>query len=274
VLGLVRLRRMVGDLRAAMAYRLAVERALPLLRESEDACSRRLADCLLSVQQQQASVEERGWIERIERLRGELLESPREISIRFYCGLPPGDETGRIVTRTIGESCRRTSIPRVWGSLLFRLVREFRPAECIELGTSLGLSAAYVAAALEVNRQGRLVTLEGAETLASLARENLERLGLTRVEVRVGRHRDTLPPILRERCTLDFAYIDADHGEEATVQYFEDLQPLVCKGGLIVLDDLHWSPGMERAWSTIAANERLESALDLGRLGICCVRSN
>ena len=43
-----------------------------------------------------------------------------------------------------------------------RLVRELRPHSCLELGTGVGVSAGYQAAAMELNGVGRLLTLDGS----------------------------------------------------------------------------------------------------------------
>ena len=61
---------------------------------------------------------------------------------------------------------------------------------------------------------GALVTLEGADSLAAIARRNLERLGRSNVRVVIGRFEDTLAGVLRELGTLDYAFIDGHHDEK------------------------------------------------------------
>jgi predicted O-methyltransferase YrrM len=51
---------------------------------------------------------------------------------------------------------------------LFKLVRTLQPATIVELGTCIGISAAYQAAAQQINHRGRIVTLEGSSTRAAL----------------------------------------------------------------------------------------------------------
>ena len=41
----------------------------------------------------------------------------------------------------VGEACRQYSKSPLWAGLLFRLVRAYRPAVCIELGTCLGVAS-------------------------------------------------------------------------------------------------------------------------------------
>jgi predicted O-methyltransferase YrrM len=47
-----------------------------------------------------------------------------------------------------------SSKSRNWALLLYHLLRRFRPTSCVELGTCLGLSGAYQAAALKSNGAG------------------------------------------------------------------------------------------------------------------------
>lgn len=184
---------------------------------------------------------------------------------------PPPERDGRAVVRELADHHRRTSVPETYGLLLFRLVRELHPSVALELGTSLGISAAYQAAALELNEQGRLVTLEGAPALAERARANLDRLGLRRVEVRSGRFQDLLEPTLRELGRAGFAFVDGHHDGPATVAYSELMLPRLAEGAVVVFDDIAWSPGMRRAWERIRAHGAVRVAFKLGRMGVCCV---
>ena len=50
---------------------------------------------------------------------------------------------------------------------------------------------------------------------------------------------------------LDFIFIDGNHREEATINYFKQLLPLIHNDSLMVFDDVHWSKGMENAWHSM-----------------------
>jgi predicted O-methyltransferase YrrM len=155
------------------------------------------------------------------------------------------------------------------GLLLFRLVREFAPVSCLELGTSIGFSAAFQAAALELNGSGRLLTLERKPMLVELARNHFAWLGLSRVAVREGRFQDTLGDALKEMTPIDFAFIDGHHDEQATFEYFDRIHGALAASAVLVFDDIKWSEGMERAWSRISSDHRVGIAADLGNIGVC-----
>ena len=227
-----------------------------------------------------ATPEEEQWTERIEGLRSELEASGEELEFQDFgagsaTSQPSAEEAARGVTvrRTVGDICRHASKRQPWAGVLFHVIRETRPPACLELGTAVGISAAYQAAALELNGAGRLLSLEGGESLARKADENLTRLGLGhRVELRPGRFADTLPAALEERGPFDYVFVDGHHDESATVDYFRQIAPSVPSGGVMLFDDVDWSEGMSRAWEAIHGDERVAGSAAVGPLGLCSLR--
>lgn len=248
--------------------RVARRRALLRLRDDGDPLARRVADVLAATAGGETTPDERAWIERIERLRADLRASSAPIDTRL--SEYTGDEAHEDVIRpnTLADLVRAKAQPPLWALLLLRLVREFRPATCLELGTGTGISAAYQAAALRLNGRGRLVTIEAAATRVDLARRNFDGLGLGDIDVRLGRFQDVLDDVLRELGEIDFALIDGHHAEQATIDYFHDVAAHLAETSVLVFDDIDWSEGMARAWKAIAADERTTLALDLGRVGL------
>jgi predicted O-methyltransferase YrrM len=249
---------------------IARRRGLRALRERTDEPSRVLARVLDAAAAREASPEERAWFERIERRRADLLASQDELEA--YASEFSGDPDDREVSvRGLAELCEVSSKPRFWAELLFRVVREARPAAVLELGTCVGISAAYQAAALELNGAGRLLTLDAAASRLAVAQAGFDELGLARVETRHGRFEDTLGPALEELGEVALAFVDGHHDEGATIAYWERIAPRLARPALVVFDDIRWSDGMTRAWRAIAADARVELALDLRALGVCVV---
>ena len=224
--------------------------------------------------------EEKVWIDKIEKLRENLNASTTEISLVDY-GAGKSDEhrtqqdmyEGKTVTTTVGEVCRSGSKSPFWSFLLFNLLREFKPAFCIELGTCLGISALYQAVALSLNKAGKIVTIEGAKTLAKYAEQNIETIGLENVRVVAGRFQDVLDEVLNESKLVDFAFIDGHHDEKATMRYFDQIIPFLANQGVVlVFDDISWSPGMKKAWKKIKVDERVKISVDLRKVGICLMK--
>lgn len=224
------------------------------------------------------SAEERRLLAQIEALRGQLLATDHPVTFTDY-GAGSSTATlseaemaeGRPKTLTVADACG-ASKPRRWALLLFHLVREMRPAVCVELGTCVGISGAYQAAALRLNSGGRLITMEGAAPLAELATANFATLGLDNAQVVPGRFQETLDTVLVENAPVDFVFIDGHHDEQATLRYFEQIRPHLSPGAVLLFDDIAWSPGMARAWDTLATSPHVEVALSLGVVGLCVAR--
>ena len=206
------------------------------------------------------------WIDRIEQRRAEFGARTTPVVIEAQPGWPRRELAPRF-------SASVASIHRPWGIFLLRLTRELRPRSSVELGAAIGISAAYQGAALELNGEGLLRTIEGAPPLAELARETLTGLAIGRVEVTEGRFDDVLDQVMANAAPIDFVYMDAGKGREQNVLQFEQLLPHLAPGAAFVMDDIHWSREMRGAWDEIRAHERVGLSVDLWRLGACLMRA-
>ncbi|MBQ2068477.1 MAG: class I SAM-dependent methyltransferase, partial [Paludibacteraceae bacterium] len=91
-------------------------------------------------------------------------------------------------------------------------------------------------------------------------------LRLENIEWQEGNIDDTL--IIHAREKLDIAYVDANHTYAATKRYVNYLLPRMQEKGVIVLDDIHYSEEMERAWQELQADERVTTTMDLYHVGL------
>lgn len=160
------------------------------------------------------------------------------------------------------------------GQLLFRLVLFMgqdgkRPLQILELGTSLGITTAYLASA---DSRNAVETLEGSEAVLEVAKGVWKTLKLENIECHVGNIDDTL--LIHAREKLDLAYVDANHTYEATKRYVSYLLPRMTEKGVIVIDDIHYSEEMERAWNELKADERVTTSMDLFHVGLLFVDSH
>lgn len=247
------------------------------LRRVRDPVASRLATSVVETIEHKIAPEERALIDRIESKRMALIDSDDDLTIiDFGTGEDPSRPaalhgTGVVSKRPVSQLAGRTSKPPFWALLLFKIIREFRPSTCIELGTCLGISAAYQASAQRLNQKGEIITLEGSESLASLAIQNLQELGLENTQVVVGRFIDTLDAVLEENKPIDYVFIDGHHDEKATVAYFEQILPYLAEESIMIFDDISWNLGMRRAWDYIEASDHVKLSLDLHTIGICAL---
>ena len=155
-------------------------------------------------------------------------------------------------------------------TLLHLLVQALRPAQVLELGTNVGISAAYVAAALaEQGDRGRLMTLEASPYRLRIARSLHRELGLVNIDYREGLFDQTLEAALEDVPSIDLAFLDGNHRYEPTVRYFEIVTEKAGDRCLVVLDDIRLSEGMRRAWRDIRRHPGVAIAVDLYSMALC-----
>ncbi|GGE94214.1 O-methyltransferase [Hymenobacter cavernae] len=206
---------------------------------------------------------------RIEAERKALLHRPDSITV---CDFGAGSHTGAGTERRVRDIARTAAKPRKFGQLLFRLVNHFQPRTVLELGTSLGLTTAYLAAA---NSRTRVVTFEGCPQTAAVARETFQNLSLKNVTLVEGNLDNTLAASAKNLGSpVDFVFFDGNHRYEPTVRYFEQLLPFRTEHSLFVFDDIHWSAEMTRAWETIKAHPEVLLTIDLFFVGLVFFRKN
>jgi predicted O-methyltransferase YrrM len=110
--------------------------------------------------------------------------------------------------------------------------------------------------------------MEGCPQTANIASENLKVLNAENVEIKVGDFNDNLPSILKKESEIDFVFIDGNHQEKATINYFETLLPKVHENTMIIFDDIYWSRGMQNAWKKIKQHPQVTLTIDLFWIGL------
>jgi predicted O-methyltransferase YrrM len=205
----------------------------------------------------------------IENRRQELLRNHQQLTVRDFGA---GSHTGAGRQRRIGDIASTAAKPTALAQLLFRLVNHFQPQTILELGTSLGLTTAYLAAA---NSRSRVLTFEGCPNTAAVARQTFEQLQLSNVELVEGNLDDTLAPTLATLTKpLDFAFFDGNHRYEPTLRYFNLCAAYRTERSVFVLDDIHWSSEMERAWGAVQQHPEVRLTIDLFFVGLVFFRRN
>jgi predicted O-methyltransferase YrrM len=170
---------------------------------------------------------------------------------------------------SIREGCEASKDPRP-AALLHLMVREFRPATILELGTNLGISCAYLSDALTASGGGgRLFTLEASPYRLRYARELHGRLGIENVEYREGLFVDTLDAALDEIGAVDMAFVDGHHKYRPTLDYFNQVCRRLAPASVVVFDDIRLTPEMRLAWAEITNDRRVEIVVDLYSIGVC-----
>ncbi len=198
----------------------------------------------------------------IEKLREELLDSDRQIS---FVDFGAGGTKVNVSTKKIKDIARYSAKSDKYGQLLFRLVNHFQPSQVVELGTSLGISAAYLASA---NSQTKVFTIEGSETVSKIAKQNFDQLQLKNVTQIVGNFNEMLPRMLKSIQKIDFVFFDGNHLKEPTLEYFNMCLQNATENSVFIFDDIYWSDEMMQVWNEIQANGKVTVTIDLFFMGL------
>lgn len=202
----------------------------------------------------------------IEGLRSLLLRDNTAVTVTDHGAGSKVESSSR---RTVRSLARHSAVGPATGRLLFRLVHFLKPNTLLELGTSLGISTAYQAAAA---LNARFITIEGCPQTAALAQQHLRQLSLPNVRLLTGTFREKLPEALAGLKRLDYLYLDGDHRRGASLEYFEQCLPYAHADSVFVIADIHWSAEMEEAWEAMRRHPRVSLSVDLFHLGLLSFR--
>ncbi len=121
------------------------------------------------------------------------------------------------------------------GMLLQMLIQMNNCKRVLELGTFAAYSTMWLARALP--KDGYILTIEGRDTHAALAQENIDYAKLPQtIELKVGRAADILKALPDDFEPFDFIFIDAD--KQGYPEYLELSLNLSHSGTIIVLDNV------------------------------------
>lgn len=205
--------------------------------------------------------------QEIELLRGRLQRDKRLLQVT---DLGAGARKGEKLERSVQQVAASALKPRRYAQLLYRLVCRYQPASILELGTSLGITTSYLAAA---NPQARVVTIEGSAAIRQVALGHFAALGLSNIQSLEGNFDDLLPEVLAQMPYVDLAFVDGNHRLEPTLRYFQQLLEKAHNDTILVFDDIHWSAEMERAWAEIKKHPSVRCTVDIFFLGFVFFRS-
>ena len=203
----------------------------------------------------------------VENLRSDLLNEKAIVTIEDFGA---GSSVNKTNTRTIAAIAKNSAKPKKFGQLLFRMIKAYQPETILELGTSLGITTCYLSLAKPT---AKLITMEGATEVAAIAYRNFKKVNAKNIELVTGNFDHTLSTTLGQQTTINFAFIDGNHRQQPTENYFHQLLGKIKNNSILIFDDIHWSEEMEAAWETIKQHPSVRCTVDLFFIGIVFFRS-
>jgi predicted O-methyltransferase YrrM len=206
--------------------------------------------------------------QQLELLRKELLHNEQLIDIKdFGAGSHQIKGNTRMVKDIAATSLSGKSKCRI----LFQLAEHYQCNTILELGTSLGISSSYLAS---TGKDKTVVTLEGDESIASIAKDIHKKAGLSHIKIITGPFYETLSPTLQSMPDINLVFLDGHHQYDATLSYFKQIITKSTSDSIIIIDDIYWSEGMTKAWREISQHAQVSLALDLYDIGIVFLNPN
>jgi len=154
-----------------------------------------------------------------------------------------------------------------YAAITGKLVAYYKPKSVLELGTSLGISTAYLA-----QNNTPVYTIEGSESVLEQAQKVWNNLKLTNINSFSGSFDNLLEEVWPKIEQPAIVFVDGNHTYRATLRYFDYFIDKLKEDSFIVFDDIHWSPGMEQAWEKIIADERVRLSVDVFEMGLVFFR--
>lgn len=199
--------------------------------------------------------------EEIESIRAKLLLTEKVIDVK---DLGAGSRSSLSNKRSVKHIAETALKKPKKAQLLFRFIHYFKPTCILELGTSLGITTAYLAKA---NSKSDVFTVEGSPEIAKIARVNFKKLKVQNVEQSIGNFDDLLANKLKSLKTVDFVFFDGNHQKTPTLNYFESCLQYKNENSIFVFDDIYWSKEMTEAWQEIKTHPEVTVSIDCFEMG-------
>lgn len=200
-------------------------------------------------------------LDKVISLHKELKKSKDKIN---FDEIGAGSKYIRNQQITIGKLIKRSSVSIKYGKLLFYLVDYFQSKNILEIGTSIGISAAYLGQRAEIDT---FKTIEGVQEKSEYAIRLAQKLNQN-TEFITANFDSLLDTVLGSYKKLDLVFFDGNHQKESTLRYFNSCLKKVHNDTIFVFDDIHWSSEMEQAWSEIKKHEKVRLSIDIFRMGL------
>ncbi len=194
-----------------------------------------------------------------------LLNNTAEIEVTDFGA---GSRVFKSNLRKVSAIAKNAGMTKKRQRLLSKLIAYLKPIEILEIGTSVGLAAAAMRSGDE---SARITTVEGCPKTSGVARAGFDTFSFDNLEL-VTMKFDDFFDSAHFRSDIDFAFVDGNHSKEATLTYFEKLLPNMTNEGVIVFDDIYWSPAMTEAWKEICAHKKVTVSIDTYQWGLVFFR--
>lgn len=201
---------------------------------------------------------------KVEQIRKSMLNDKQIIPV---CDLGSGSLSAKY--RKVSDIARHSPVSRKYGKLLSNMASEFGDKLIVEMGTSLGISTAYMAAAA---RQSKVITMEGCSETAAIARQNFAHMKLDNIMPLVGPFDELLPGLKQGRMKPGLVFIDGNHRKDPVMKYFKYISEISDSNTVVIIDDINYSAEMNEAWNELKEHSKVSVSIDIFQMGMLFFR--
>jgi predicted O-methyltransferase YrrM len=203
---------------------------------------------------------------KVEQIRKGMIADDRIIAVH---DLGSGSKSSKEYLRRVSDIAKKSPVTRKYCRLLSNMAAEFGNPLMIELGTSLGISAMYLAASC---KDSQLITIEGCPATAEIARQNFQEAGMSNIKLIDGSFDEVLPGISGGRLKPGLVFIDGNHRKVPVIKYFNQIAEMADSKTAVIIDDISYSREMNEAWNEIKVHTKVSVSIDIHRMGILFFR--
>jgi predicted O-methyltransferase YrrM len=208
------------------------------------------------------------FFEKIEQERKKLLQSRRVI---LFNDLGAGGKGGNGLKELRVAAVAKRSLKQArYARFLYRLAAHVQAHHMVELGTSLGITTAYLASV----EGAKVYTVEGDVNIHEIALANWANLSITNIQASVFNLNEKWADLVNSMDKIDLLFIDANHRQEAMIQYFHQSLPRLHEKSVVVFDDIYWSEDTRQAWEILKNEKGVTLSFDIYQMGVLFFDTN
>ena len=198
---------------------------------------------------------------QIENLRNILKKTKKTIQDN------PQDE-GRRISEVVDE----TSFCKTYDQMLFRIVQFMKPKTIVEVGTSVGISTAYLATP---NSKANVYSIGKSKGVATLEELNFRRMGIDNVKVLCEDDAaQTLDGLFCETNKIDLLYFGRSCSAEDIRSIVYEKRNLFSENAVVIVSDIHRNEKKEILWDELKEIPDFNVNLELFVYGILFCNEN
>lgn len=166
---------------------------------------------------------------------------------------------------SVKRIARTSASPSGNAQMIHRIAVSLQSKRILELGTSLGITTAYLAS---ISKESKVISIDHDANSQAIAKEVFRELNIDNVELVNGEFSKVLPAVLNNIKYIDLAFIDGNHTKEGTLAHFDFIKKHARPSSVIIFHDIHWSKEMHDSWKEIITHDSITVSFETYNMGI------